>query len=59
MYKVENNFFGGNGIVGAQIPLGTGIAYAQKFKGKPNITISAMGDGAANQGQVYEVSLVH
>jgi len=54
MYKVDRNFYGGNGIVGAQIPLGAGLAFAQKYKGLNHVTIAAMGDGAANQGQVYE-----
>lgn len=54
MYKLDSNFYGGNGIVGAQIPLGTGIAYAQKYQGKDTVTMAYMGDGAANQGQVYE-----
>jgi len=54
MYKINKNFYGGNGIVGAQIPLGTGLAFAQKYKGSKSITVAAMGDGAANQGQVYE-----
>lgn len=54
LYFPSNNFYGGNGIVGAQVPLGTGIALASKFKGDGTVCITAMGDGAANQGQVYE-----
>jgi len=54
MYRVETNFWGGNGIVGAQVPLGTGVAFALKYLKKPNICLTAFGDGAANQGQVYE-----
>merc|ERR1711920_716091 len=50
----ENNFYGGNGIVGAQVPLGTGIALAAKQKGDGSTVVTAYGDGAANQGQVYE-----
>jgi len=54
MFSKEKNFYGGHGIVGAQIPLGTGIAFAQNYLKEKNITIAYMGDGAANQGQVYE-----
>jgi len=54
MYNVETNFWGGNGIVGAQVPLGTGIAFALKYLKKQNVCLTAFGDGAANQGQVYE-----
>ena len=46
------NFYGGNGIVGAQVPLGAGIALALKYNDKRNVCITAYGDGAANQGQV-------
>ena len=53
MYN-QGNFYGGNGIVGAQIPLGAGIAFAQKYLDNKGITISLYGDGAANQGQAFE-----
>merc|ERR1712072_380356 len=54
MFSKEKKFYGGHGIVGAQIPLGTGIAFAQKYLEENSITIAYMGDGAANQGQIYE-----
>ncbi|MDX2094595.1 MAG: pyruvate dehydrogenase (acetyl-transferring) E1 component subunit alpha [Alphaproteobacteria bacterium] len=54
MFSVENKFFGGHGIVGANVPLGTGIAFAQKYKKTDAITMVYFGDGASNQGQVYE-----
>lgn len=54
MFSREKNFFGGHGIVGAQVPLGTGLAFAQKYKKSPGVSVVYMGDGAANQGQVYE-----
>ena len=50
----ENNFYGGNGIVGAQVPLGVGIAFQQKYNKKENCTFTMYGDGAANQGQGFE-----
>ena len=54
MFSREKNFFGGHGIVGAQIPIGTGLAFAHKYKEDGGVSITSMGDGAANQGQVYE-----
>ena len=54
IFAPEGNFWGGHGIVGAQVPIGTGIAFAEKYKGTNNICITFMGDGAVNQGQVYE-----
>jgi len=54
MFSLEKNFFGGHGIVGAQVPIGTGLAFANKYLGKDNISVTFFGDGAANQGQVYE-----
>ncbi|KAH7714801.1 Pyruvate dehydrogenase E1 component subunit alpha type I [Aphelenchoides avenae] len=54
MHMYARNFFGGNGIVGAQQPLGTGIAFAQKYRKQKNITLTLYGDGAANQGQLFE-----
>ena len=54
MFSVEHGFYGGHGIVGAQVPLGTGLAFAHKYKGDGGLCLSYFGDGAANQGQVYE-----
>lgn len=54
MFSVEKNFYGGHGIVGANVPLGTGMAFAQKYKKTSDITMVYFGDGASNQGQVYE-----
>ncbi|WP_372837030.1 pyruvate dehydrogenase (acetyl-transferring) E1 component subunit alpha [Puniceibacterium confluentis] len=54
MFSKENNFYGGHGIVGAQVPIGAGLAFADKYRGNGNVTFVYFGDGAANQGQVYE-----
>jgi pyruvate dehydrogenase E1 component alpha subunit len=54
MFSREKNFYGGHGIVGAQIPIGTGLAFAHKYKKDNGVCLAYMGDGAANQGQVYE-----
>jgi len=54
MFSREKNFYGGHGIVGAQVPLGTGLAFANRYRGTDNISLTYFGDGAANQGQVYE-----
>ena len=54
MFRKESNFFGGHGIVGAQVPVGTGIAFANKYKENNALTYTFFGDGAVNQGQVYE-----
>lgn len=54
MFSREQNFFGGHGIVGAQVPIGTGLGFANKYKGNDNLSLVYFGDGAANQGQVYE-----
>ena len=54
MFSVEKGFFGGHGIVGAQVPIGTGLAFANTYRGNDNICLTYFGDGAANQGQVYE-----
>ncbi|MFZ4541140.1 MAG: pyruvate dehydrogenase (acetyl-transferring) E1 component subunit alpha [Rickettsiales bacterium] len=54
MFSVEKQFFGGHGIVGANVPLGTGMAFAQKYKGSDALTMTYFGDGASNQGQVFE-----
>jgi pyruvate dehydrogenase E1 component alpha subunit len=54
MFSVEKGFFGGHGIVGAQVSLGTGLGFANKYRGNDNVSVTYFGDGAANQGQVYE-----
>ncbi len=54
MFSSEKAFYGGHGIVGAQVPLGTGLALADKYRGNGRVCLTYYGDGAANQGQVYE-----
>ena len=54
MFSKENNFYGGHGIVGAQVPIGTGIAFTHKYNGDENICRTYIGDGAMNNGQVFE-----
>ncbi len=53
-FSAAHRYFGGNGIVGAQIPIGTGIAFAEKYKGTDNICVTMFGDGAARQGALHE-----
>ncbi len=54
MFSKEKHFYGGHGIVGAQVSLGTGLAFANRYRGNKNVALTYFGDGAANQGQVYE-----
>ena len=54
MFSKEKAFYGGHGIVAAQVPIGAGLAFANKYRGNKNVTFTYFGDGAANQGQVYE-----
>jgi pyruvate dehydrogenase E1 component alpha subunit len=54
MFSKEKHFYGGHGIVGAQVSLGTGLAFANRYRDNNNVTLTYFGDGAANQGQVYE-----
>jgi pyruvate dehydrogenase E1 component alpha subunit len=55
MFSKEKNFYGGHGIVGAQVPIGAGLAFANKYRGNDNVSFAYYGDGAANQGQIAEV----
>ena len=54
MHMFAPGFYGGNGIVGAQVPVGAGIAFAEQYTGKKSVTLALYGDGASNQGQVFE-----
>src|SRR6202049_1892347 len=54
MFSIEKGFYGGHGIVGAPVPLGTGLAFANKYRGNDHVSLTYFGDGASNQGQVYE-----
>lgn len=54
MHMFSKGFYGGNGIVGAQVPVGAGLAFAHKYEGRKNASIILYGDGASNQGQVFE-----
>lgn len=54
IFDLKNKFYGGHGIVGASVPLGTGLAFAHKYKHDDGVSFTYFGDGAANQGQVYE-----
>ena len=53
-FSAEHNYYGGNGIVGAQIPIGTGIAFSEKYRGTDNLCVTMFGDGAARQGALHE-----
>jgi pyruvate dehydrogenase E1 component alpha subunit len=54
LFDLEKHFYGGHGIVGASVPIGAGLAFADKYNNKKNVTYCYFGDGAAHQGQVYE-----
>jgi pyruvate dehydrogenase E1 component alpha subunit len=54
MFSREKNFFGGHGIVGAQVSLGTGLAFSNSYRGNDRVCVTYMGEGASNQGQVFE-----
>lgn len=54
MFSTEKHFYGGHGIVGAQVPIGAGLGFANKYKENGNVSLAFFGDGASNQGQVYE-----
>jgi pyruvate dehydrogenase E1 component alpha subunit len=54
MFDLKNQFYGGHGIVGASVPIGAGLAFANKYRGNDSLSLCYFGDGAANQGQVFE-----
>ncbi len=54
MFDLKRHFYGGHGIVGAMVPIGTGLAFANKYRGNDNVCFTYFGDGSVNQGQVYE-----
>lgn len=54
MFSPQHGFYGGHGIVGSQVPIGAGLAFADRYKGNKAVTFTYLGDGAADQGQVYE-----
>ncbi len=54
MFSREKNFFGGHGIVGAQVSLGTGLAFSNMYRGNDRVAVTYLGEGASNQGQVFE-----
>ncbi len=54
MFSLEHDFYGGHGIVAAQVPIGTGLAFANKYQGTDAVAVTYFGDGAANQGQIFE-----
>jgi pyruvate dehydrogenase E1 component alpha subunit len=54
MFSAEKKFYGGHGIVGAQVPIGIGLGFAHRYRGNDHVSITYLGDGAVNQGQVYE-----
>ncbi len=54
MFSRERNFFGGHGIVGAQVSIGTGLAFSNRYRGNSAVAVAYMGEGASNQGQVFE-----
>ena len=58
LYHREHNFFGGVGIVGEQIPVGTGLGFAHQYRDDGHVAFTIYGDGAANQGQIFEVRKV-
>jgi pyruvate dehydrogenase E1 component alpha subunit len=54
MFSAEKKFYGGHGIVGAQVPIGIGLGFAHRYRGNDHVSVTYLGDGAVNQGQVYE-----